>query len=71
MRSSSPSASTSKTTRAAGVCSARRRTRDAAGWMRCWSTSNSRRPSRATTISPSTTHRGGSAARTASTTSGK
>ena len=46
-------------------------TRDSAGWMRWLSASKSRRPSTATTISPSTTQRSGRFAFTAATTSGK
>ncbi len=57
----------------AGVCSASIRTRLSAGWIRCWRASKSSvlRSVSATTISPSTTARGGKLARTASTTSGK
>ena len=57
----------------AGVCSASRFTRLAAGWMRCWSASKSRmlRAVSATTISPSITDRSGKFASTAATTSGK
>lgn len=67
----SPSASRSKPTKEAGVRSARVRTREAAGWIRSSSSSNRSRPSRAITISPSTTQRGGSASRKAVTSSGK
>ena len=55
----------------AGVCSDSSLTRLAAGWMRCCSTSNSSRSPTTTTISPSTTHRSGRLALTASTISGK
>ncbi len=71
VRSSSPSASRSNATYDAGVSAASRRTRESAGWIRCCSTSNSSRPSTATTISPSTTQRSGSSALNASTSSGK
>ncbi|SKV04154.1 Uncharacterised protein [Mycobacteroides abscessus subsp. abscessus] len=54
-----------------GVCSANSRTRESAGWIRCCSASKSRPASVAITISPSTTHRGGSSASTAATNSGK
>ena len=50
MSTSSSIASTSKATKRAGVSSARRATRDAAGWMRWPSV-----PNVAATISPSTT----------------
>ena len=63
VRSSSPSASRSKAMNDAGVCSASRVTRDAAGWMRCCSASKSSPSPVAITISPSTTHRSGSSAR--------
>ncbi len=68
---SSSSASRSKATNDVGVRSASVRTREAAGWMRSLSASKSSRPSRATTISPSITHRSGSRSRSASTSSGK
>jgi hypothetical protein len=68
---SSPIAIRSKATRLAGVCSASMFTRDSAGWMRWLSASKSRRPSRAMTISPSSTQRSGRFAFTAATTSGK
>ncbi|SCD93081.1 hypothetical protein GA0115246_108137 [Streptomyces sp. SolWspMP-sol7th] len=54
-----------------GVVSASSRTREAAGWMRSLSASKSSLPSRATTTSPSSTHRSGSRSRSASTSSGK
>lgn len=47
------------------------RTRESAGWIRSVSASKSRCPSRAITISPSTTHRSGNRSRTAATSSGK
>ena len=50
MRTSSPSARTSKATKRAGVSSAKRAIRDAAGWMRWPSV-----PNVAATSSPSTT----------------
>ena len=53
--SSSPSASRSKATNAAGVSRASFSTREAAGWMRWESRSNSWTPSTITTISPSST----------------
>ena len=62
-RSSSPSASRSQATNDAGDSSASIFTRDAAGWMRSSSASNSSAPSRAMTTSPSRTQRSGSAAR--------
>ncbi len=46
-------------------------TRDAAGWIRCSRASKSSRSPVTMTISPSTTHRSGSDAFTAATTSGK
>jgi len=55
----------------AGVCRESNATRLAAGWMRCWSTSNSNRSPTTTTISPSTTQRCGRFALTAVTISGK
>ena len=57
----------------AGVVSASRPTRLAAGWIRsCSASKSSRRPAASgTTISPSMTHRGGNSARTAATSSGK
>ncbi|CAM5320167.1 hypothetical protein SAFG77S_00013 [Streptomyces afghaniensis] len=68
---SSPSASRSKATNEAGVRSASIRTRESAGWIRSVSASKSRCPSRAITISPSTTERSGNRSRTAVTSSGK
>ncbi len=70
VRSSSPSASTSNTTSAAGSAPRAAARATQPGGCVAGAPRTSRRPSRATTISPSTTHRGGSAARTASTTSG-
>lgn len=55
----------------AGVCSDSSWIRLAAGWMRCWSTSNCSRSPTMVTISPSTTQRGGRFCRSASTSSGK
>ncbi len=71
VRSRSSRASRSKATKLAGVFSASIRTRDSAGWSRCWRASKSRPPSVTTTTSPSTTHRGGSARCSSSTSSGK
>lgn len=70
--SDSPSsASRSKATSDAGVFPASIRTRESAGWMRSVSASKSSRPSRAITISPSSTQRSGSRSFTAVTSSGK
>jgi hypothetical protein len=55
----------------AGVCSASVGTRESAGWMRCWSASKSKPRSVAIMISPSITHRSGSSAVAAATSSGK
>ena len=55
----------------AGVRAASSATRDAAGWMRCWSASKSSPVAVGRTISPSTTHRSGSSVRNAATSSGK
>jgi hypothetical protein len=57
----------------AGVCPASSVTRLAAGWMRsCSASKSSRCPAASgTTTSPSITHREGSSARTAATSSGK
>lgn len=71
MRSSVPVASRSKATKDAGVFSASSRTRDCAGWMRCCNASKSSDWPLISTISPSTTHLGGSSCRMASTSSGK
>ena len=73
MRSVSSRASRSNATNRAGVRSASIRTRLSAGWIRCWSASKSSRSpdSPITMTSPSTTHRSGRFARSASTSSGK
>ncbi len=73
VRSSSPSASTSKSTSSAGVSTDSSRTRDSAGCTRCSSASKSRPlcDDDGTMISPSTTHLSGRCSSTAETTSGK
>ena len=55
----------------AGVSAARRSTRLAAGWTRCWSAKKSSRRSVITTISPSRVQRSGSVVLKAATRSGK
>src|SRR6478609_6668556 len=73
VRSSSPSASTSKSTSSAGVSTDRSRTRDSAGCTRCSRAAKSRPlcDDDGTMISPSTTHRSGRYDSTAATISGK
>ncbi|GAA3292683.1 hypothetical protein GCM10020295_12610 [Streptomyces cinereospinus] len=67
----SASASRSKATNEDGVRSASVRTREPAGWIRSVSASKSSRPSRAITISPSSTQRCGNRSAKAATSSGK
>ena len=74
VRSSSPRASASKATKLAGVCSASRLIRDAAGWIRSCSVSNSSRDPGADARRRARRRArtaGGSCSRIAATTSGK